>query len=95
MTEAFEDGALELVVSGGASVYEAALPYADELWLTRVDTEVSEPGPRFPNFESDIRWETLSEEHHQADDENTHPMTMIHLRRISPSSLRPGRLHLL
>ena len=95
VTEAFEDGATELVVSGGASVYAAALPYADDLWLTWVDTEVSEDGPRFPDYESGIQWETLSEEHHSADEDNSFAMTMVHLRRISPSSLRPGRLHLL
>ncbi len=94
VTEAFEDGAPELVVSGGASVYAAALPYADELVLTLVDTATGD-GVTFPDYEADTEWETISEEHHPADEENPFPMTFVNLRRVSPSSLRPGRLHLL
>lgn len=94
ITEAFEDGAPELVVCGGASVYRAALPYADELCLTLIDAEV-EGEAVFPDYEAEIEWEKLSEESHPADAENAHPMTFVRLRRIRPSSLRPSRLHLL
>ena len=95
VTEAFEDGAAELVVSGGASVYAAALPYADELVLTRIDTEVAERGRYFPDYESEIEWEVLSESHYPRDQDNPLAMDILHLRRVKPSSLRPGRLHLL
>ncbi len=94
ITEAFEGGAAELVVCGGASVYTAALPYADELLLTRIDTD-SGGDVLFPDYEMDHEWETLSEESHPADAENEHAMTFLHLRRVRPSSLRPSRLHLL
>jgi dihydrofolate reductase len=98
VTEAFEDGATELVVSGGASVYAAALPYADELVLTMVDTEAEveeEKAICFPDYADEIEWETVLEEHYPPDDENEFPMTFVTLRRIAPSSLRPGRLHLM
>ena len=95
VTEAFEDGAEELVVSGGASVYAAALPYADELVLTRIDTEVNGEGRRFPDYEAEIEWEMLSESHFPRDEETPFAMDILHLRRVKPSSLRPGRLHLL
>lgn len=92
--EAFERGAPELVVCGGAAVYTAALPYADELRLTLVET--AGDGPlRFPDYRAGHSWETLSEERHEADAENPLAMTFLTLRRISPSSLRPSRLHLL
>lgn len=101
VTEAFEAGAKELVVIGGAKSFVAALPYADELVLTAVDTEVAdakgrdlESLPRFPDYLDGIEWETLSEEHCPIDEENPMAMTFRTLRRLRPSSLRPGRLHL-
>ncbi|MCB1231898.1 MAG: dihydrofolate reductase [Verrucomicrobiae bacterium] len=100
VTEAFEDGAPELVVVGGGAVFAAALPFADELVLTRVDLEVAggddlEDYPRFPDYEAEVEWETIHEEHHEADVENPAAMNFLTLRRVRPSSLRPGRLHLL
>lgn len=96
VTEAFEDGAAELMVCGGASVYTLALPYADELLLTLVDAADSfENSVVFPDYLTDVEWETLSEDYFDADEENSLAMTFLHLRRLSPSSLRPGRLHLI
>ncbi len=100
VTEAFEDGAEELVVSGGAAVFAAALPYADELVLTKLDLstfgeEVPDDVPRFPDYETEIEWEIVSEEQYPADEENETAMAFVRLRRVRPSSLRPGRLHLL
>jgi dihydrofolate reductase len=94
VTEAFERGSPELVVCGGAAVYAAALPYADELRLTWVDTETTGQ-VTFPDFTVDHEWETLFEERHEKDAENAHAMTFTVLRRVKPSSLRPGRLHYL
>ncbi len=99
VTEAFEAGARELVVVGGAKTFAAALPYADELMLTRVETDVAgrdpESLPVFPDYVDGIEWETLEEEFLPADEENPLAMTFLTLRRLRPSSLRPGRLHLL
>lgn len=101
VTEAFEDGAEELVVAGGARVFAAALPYADELVLTKVETdairgtESLEGVPQFPDYEEEIVWETESEDHYAPDAENEVPMAFIRLRRVQPSSLRPRRFHLL
>ena len=92
ITEAAEIGARELVVSGGASVYQAALPYADELVLTLVDAD-AEGEVVFPEYESEIEWETIFLQRFDPDAENEFPMTFLTLRRVSPSSLRPARLH--
>lgn len=94
VAEAFELGAPELVVCGGASVYLAALPYADELRLTWIDA-ASGGTARFPDHEADHDWETLESVRHEADAANAHAMTFVTLRRLRPSSLRPSRLHLL
>lgn len=92
LTVAAEQGAEELCVIGGASIYENALPFVDELHLTRVETEV-EGVKRFPDYLDGITWETVSEESHEADEDNTHAMTFLHLRRLHPCSLRPARMH--
>lgn len=93
ISETAERGGEELVVCGGAQVYEAALPYADELFLTRVDTE-SDGTILFPVFDKEIIWEKVSEEAFEADAANPFPMVFQRLRRVSPSSLRPARIHL-
>lgn len=41
----------KMFVIGGASVYEQALPYCDEMYLTEVDGEDSEADVFFPDFD--------------------------------------------
>ncbi|MFV1994711.1 MAG: dihydrofolate reductase, partial [Verrucomicrobiales bacterium] len=45
----------ELVVSGGASIYRAALPFAHELVLTLVDADV-EGSAHFPDYQAEGPW---------------------------------------
>jgi dihydrofolate reductase len=92
LTVAAEAGVPELCVCGGAHIYEAALPFTDELLLTRVETE-ADGTVLFPAYEETIQWETVSETTHEADEENEFAMTFLHLRRTHPSSLRPSRMH--
>ena len=94
ISEAAALGAAELAVCGGASVYETALPYADELFLTLIDATVA-GSVLFPDYEDGIEWEELSRETYPADGENEFAMTFLRLRRSQPASLRPARLHLL
>jgi dihydrofolate reductase len=75
-----EAGEDELVVSGGASVYAAALPYAEELALTFVDGDV-EGEARFPDWEAAGEWEEVSREVFEADEENEYGMAFVVLRR--------------
>lgn len=77
-------GESELVVSGGASVYHAALPWIEELVLTFVDADIS-GGARFPEWESEGQWNELSRQAFPADDENAYPMTFVTLRRPGTS----------
>ncbi|MDF1825942.1 MAG: dihydrofolate reductase [Verrucomicrobiales bacterium] len=94
ISTAAEKGAGELAVCGGASVYDAALPYTDELFLTLIDGAI-EGGAHFPDYDKDIEWKEISREAFPADEENEYGMTFLQLRRLHPSSLRPSRLHLL
>ena len=46
-------GKQELFVVGGGGVYAAALPFADRLYITEVDTEI-EGDAFFPDFDADL-----------------------------------------
>ena len=64
-------------VIGGQSVYEAALPLADEIFLTEVDAE-PEGDARFPDFdESD--WEEVDRNYFTANPDNDHAFIIRHL----------------
>jgi dihydrofolate reductase len=59
------DGAEELMVIGGAGIYELCLPKADRLYFTRVHAEV-EGDAFFPEVDWN-QWKLLGEEHHKAE----------------------------
>lgn len=62
------NGATELIVCGGAAVYEATLPFADHLILTRlaIALQVAEP-VRFPDFTATGEWHLRQLEHWPAE----------------------------
>ncbi len=72
---ASDAGADELVISGGAQVYETALPFVDEMFITRV-RERSETGVKFPPISSLDQWETTELEFHPADVDNSHDASL-------------------
>jgi dihydrofolate reductase len=70
-----KNGAAELVVCGGAGTFATALPYANTLILTRVQSRIEAEKPvYFPEFESSGHWECEFTENWPADAENTFPM---------------------
>lgn len=58
----------EIFVAGGAEVYRIALPIADRIDLTVIDTDVIDGDAHFPEFEHDRQWQLKSEKHCPADD---------------------------
>lgn len=78
----------ELVISGGAQVYQAALPYVSDLILTHVHNA---PGgdTRFPAFDL-RRFQVHHFQFFPADAENVHPMTFLYAKRFSPEKKLPG-----
>jgi dihydrofolate reductase len=74
-------GAGEIMVIGGAQVYEAALPHADRIYLTRVyaspegDTFFADPDP--------ARWREVSRESLPRGEHDDHDATFSILDRIS------------
>jgi dihydrofolate reductase len=78
---ASKQGAREMFVCGGGGAYEAAMPLADRLILTHVDT-VLDGGVPFPAFQvSD--WHQSSQQAFPADDENPHALAFATYERIS------------
>ncbi|MCW8891271.1 MAG: type 3 dihydrofolate reductase [Sedimenticola sp.] len=70
----------EVMVVGGARLYQQMLPSADRLYLTRVHTRV-EGDAYFPPYEAD-QWREIKSAHHQADERNRYDYTFLTLERI-------------
>ena len=65
LARARQDGAPRAFVIGGAQIYRAALPLADELLLTEVERDF-DGDARFPDFARDTFAEVARERHHAA-----------------------------
>ncbi len=75
-------GETEVFIGGGSKVFAQALPYADRLYLTRVqvnaDCEVF-----FPPLDWD-EWQEIERQEHPADAHNDYPHTFHLLTRRKP-----------
>lgn len=77
--QAEEDGATEVCVIGGVSLFELALPKARRLYLTDVDADVEGDVTLSPIDES--KWTEVRAERHEASDVDEHPFTVRVLDR--------------
>ncbi|ODT89869.1 dihydrofolate reductase [Phenylobacterium sp. SCN 70-31] len=77
--QAEDDGASEVCVIGGASLFELALPKARRLYLTDVDAEVEGDVVLSPIDES--RWIEVRREAHPASEADEYPFTVRVLDR--------------
>ena len=78
--QAADDGAEEVCVIGGASLFELALRRAGRLYLTEVEAEVEGDVTLAPIDES--RWREVRREHHPASDQDQYPFTFRVLERL-------------
>lgn len=62
--------AAEIFIVGGAEIYRLALPRADRIDLTVIETDIADGDAYFPAFEHDSGWRLQREESHPADDRN-------------------------
>ncbi len=69
----------EIMVIGGAQLFEQALPLADRLYLTFIDLEV-EGDTFFPEWDS-AQWREVSREAHAADAHNPYAYTFITFKK--------------
>jgi dihydrofolate reductase len=83
-------GADELCVIGGGEVYALALPRADVLHLTHVDTVVTDADAFFPAWEP-AQWRVAMREQHAADAKHAHAFEFAdYLRPSAPKHPRAG-----
>ncbi len=71
----------ELMVMGGAALYEAALPLADRMYLTRIHHAFA-GDTRFAAYD-EKEWVTTAREDHAPDEDNPYPYSFITLHRRS------------
>ncbi|MGI9490429.1 MAG: dihydrofolate reductase [Geminicoccaceae bacterium] len=62
---ALEIGAEEIMIAGGAEIYEQTIELADRLYLTEIDL-APEGDAYFPDFRAVAEWEAVWREHHPA-----------------------------
>ncbi len=71
----------ELMIIGGASLYEQTLKHANKLYLTFVDTEVVGDA-FFPKWNPE-EWKELSREHYEKDEKNNYAYSFVTLERLA------------
>lgn len=79
LREAAASGASEVMIIGGASLYEQALPMADEMLLTLVQAEPV-GDCYFPEWDENI-WQRVARDFRPADADNAYDMEFVRLRR--------------
>lgn len=73
------DAASEIMIIGGANIYNQMLDKADRLYLTFIDLEV-EGDTFFPDWQA-LGFHQISTESHQPDEKNKHPYQFVTLER--------------
>lgn len=69
----------EVSIIGGSSIFQAALPRADTIYLTEVDADV-EGDVFFPAFDRSL-WSEAEIERHAADERHAYPFRILRLER--------------
>ncbi|MTI62995.1 type 3 dihydrofolate reductase [Methylophaga sp.] len=73
----------EVMIMGGASLYQQTLALADKLYLTLVHTRL-EGDTWFPDWSAE-EWKLVSREDHQADEKNDYDYSFLLYQRIRKS----------
>jgi dihydrofolate reductase len=81
-------GADEIMIVGGARLYEQAMPLARRIYLTEVQASFA-GDTWFPLIDEDV-WEEKQRDAHQADEDNPHPYAFVLLERKLGSDLENG-----
>jgi len=84
LTDGLELVGNDAFVIGGGEIYAQALPLANRLYLTYVDTEVAGGDTRFPQVDP-AEWREVERERHEADERHAFAFTYVTLERVRPS----------
>ncbi len=71
----------EVMIIGGADIYQQALPHAQRVYLTQVHADIKGDAG-FPPLNVN-EWHEISREHHAMDEQHAHAYSFITLERIS------------
>ena len=72
----------EVMIIGGAQLYQQMLPRADRLYLTHIQLETAGDA-FFPDYQNESGWQVVSSEHHQADEQNPNPYHFVLLEKTT------------
>lgn len=72
----------EIFIIGGGNIYKQALPLADKIYLTIVETEI-QGDTFFPEIDLE-QWQEISHKKHTKDDKNLFDYSFITLQRYTP-----------
>ena len=70
----------EIIVFGGARVFEEFLPRADRIYLTEVETE-ADADTHFPKLDP-AEWREVERVRHPADERHAHAFSFVTLERV-------------
>lgn len=73
----------DIMIVGGQTLYEQALPIATDIYLTLIEMDI-EGDTFFPTWASD-EWEEIECIKHKANEQNLHDFAFLKFKRIKPS----------
>ncbi len=76
----FANSAEEVMLIGGARLYQEALPRARRLYLTEVHADI-EGDVYFPDIDR-AEWREIERRERRADDKNAYPLSFLVLERL-------------
>ena len=71
----------EVMIIGGATIYQQFLEKADRLYITFIDLK-TEGDTRFPDYQSVAQWQEIDREAHCKDEKNAHNYQFVTLERV-------------
>ncbi|TEW51857.1 type 3 dihydrofolate reductase [Psychromonas algicola] len=75
------EGVEEVMIIGGATIYEHFLSVANRLYLTFIDLETN-GDTRFPDYLAQGEWNKIESEVYLADEKNAHNLEFVTLERV-------------
>lgn len=72
----------EVMIIGGAQLYQQMLARADRLYLTHIQLE-TEGDAFFPDYQKEPDWQLISSEQHPADEQNPYSYHFVLLEKTS------------
>lgn len=76
LSTAYTMAQFEIMVIGGASLYEASLPDIDRVYATEVDATFTQASVFFPSLNKNL-WHEVSRDPHPVDEKNKHAFDFV------------------